>query len=221
MIGERTPERHQRVIRALQAGPAAPEHLQRRAEAALRRAPPARRAPRGWRLSAVAAVGAAAVVAVVVAVTSLTGGAPSVEPVASFSDRPATQSTPAADPSQPTLLRREFAGVAFPNWSKEFGWKAEGARADTVGGRATETVFYTHEGHRINYTVLSGAPLDPPADAVTVRVGGVELQRFRRGMRDVVMFVRDGRTCVLGGHVLSVATLVKLASWQGDGTIRF
>jgi hypothetical protein len=222
-------ERHRRVVEALRAGgPAAPESLHRRLAAlelaapiAVRRGFERRRTPRAWRIAAVAAVATVAVLAFAVGMASFAGG-PDVKAVAAFSERPATEPTPAPDPSQPALLRREFEQVAFPNWSAEFGWHAEGARTETIDGRRADTVFYTHEGHRISYTVLSGEPIDPPDEAVTLKVAGVELHRFRDGEhRDVVMFMRDGRTCVLAGHVLHTDTLIKLASWQGDGSVRF
>jgi hypothetical protein len=136
-----------------------------------------------------------------------------------MSGRPAIEPPPAPDHARPALLRREFAGVAFPNCTKEFGWRAAGARRGTIEGRGVDTVSYTHRGHRIAYTVVSGAPLDPPADAAAVRHAGVELHRFRDDGRDVVMFERGGRTCVLAGRVIHRDTLAKLAAWQADGAI--
>jgi hypothetical protein len=227
-------ERHRRVARAFQAGgPAVPEELQRRVERTWRTAPlrgaertwrtaPSRReTPRAWRLSALAATAGVVAVAAAIALISFAGGAPSMDALAAMSTRPATEATPAPDPSQPTLLRREFEGVAFPNWGDELGWRADGARADRIEGSAVDTVFYTHQGHRIAYTVLSGDRLEPPGDAVATTTGGVELHRFRRDGRDVVMFERGGYTCVLAGEVISVRTLVKLASWRGGGTVHF
>jgi hypothetical protein len=223
------PERHRRAVEALRAGgPVAPESLHRRLAAlelaaapVMTRRPVQRRTPRAWRLAAVAAVASVAALAFAIGLTSV-GGGPDVATVAAFSERAATEPTPAPDPSQPALLRREFEQVAFPNWSEKFGWHADGARSETIDGRRADTVFYTHEGHRISYTVISGEPIDPPADAVPLRARGVQLHRFRDGEhRDVVMFTRDGRTCVLAGHVLHTETLIKLASWQGDGAVQF
>jgi hypothetical protein len=37
----------------------------------------------------------------------------------------------------------------------------------------------------------------------------------------VVTFERGGQTCVLEGEVIHPETLVELASWQGDGAVRF
>jgi hypothetical protein len=202
--------RHERVIRALQAGgPEVPATL---------RLPQAASAParRTRRPTAIVAVAGAVLVAVVVALAS--GGGPGARELAAVSHLPATQPSPASDGA---LLDHRFEGVTFPDWSLEFGWMPDGARTDAVEGRRVGTVFYTHHGHRIAYSVVSGDPLDPPAGAATLRVDGVELHRFRDGGRDVVMFERGGRTCVLAGHVIDPDTLVDLASWQGDGAVRF
>jgi len=67
----------------------------------------------------------------------------------------------------------------------------------------------------------AGEPLEPPTGARTRRAGGVTLMQFRDGPRDVVMFERGGRTCVLSGEVLSAETLVSLASWRGRGAVNF
>jgi hypothetical protein len=208
------PERHQRVIRALAAGgPAAPDTLYTPRVATqpvgrVRRFTPA-----------LAAVAAAVALAVVVAVTSIsTGGGPGVDQFAAISERPATLPTP---PSDGALLDREFEGVAYPDWSAEFGWRAIGARSDTIEGRRAESMLYTHHGHVIAYTVIDGEPLEPPEGASRIRVDGVTLHQFRDGPRDVVTFERNGQTCVLAGEVIHPETLVELAAWQGDGAVRF
>jgi hypothetical protein len=192
-------------------GPAVPETL----FIPVQEAPPVRR-PRLW-APALAAVAAGVALAVLVVVLT-SAGDPSARAFASISTRPATQPTPASDGA---LLAREHDGVAFPDWSREFGWFAEGGRTDTIEGRGSETVFYMHHGHRIAYTVIAGEPLEPPDGAVPFRFRGVTLVQFRDGPRDVVTFERDGRTCVLEGEVINPDTLVKLAAWRGDGAVRF
>jgi hypothetical protein len=198
-----TPERHQRAIRALQAGgPEAPDALQRRVERTVGAARPLRR-PLGWRPRLLAATAAAAAAALIIGLAVGAGGGPSVTAVASVSALP---------PAQPAEPDHAFAGVTYPDWSGEFGWRAIGARSDTLDGRRADTVFYTHEGHVIGYTVLEGEPIEPPASADTITRDGVELHRFRDGHRDVVMFERNGRTCVIAGHVIHADTLAKLAA---------
>jgi hypothetical protein len=232
MASQQVSERHRRVVRALQSGPRPPDRLCRRIEAmeaaaARRSLPgPALRSRPAWLprpRPAVLAAGVAAVMALsLVVAVSLTGpGASSVVQAAELSLSPATEPTPPADRLRPALLERSFAGVRFPAWSEEFRWRADGARSDEIEGRETVTVFYRHTHHRIGYTVISGAPIDPPADAESLTAGGLEIRRFRVGRQDVVMFERNGRTCVLSGEVHHASTLVKLAAWEGEGTVRF
>jgi hypothetical protein len=206
------PERHKRVMRVLASGgPDVPDTLFVPVETPQ----PARR-PRLWAPATAAVAAGIALAVFVVALTST--GDEGMRAFASISARPATQATP---PSDGKLLDREFDGVAYPDWSREFGWMAEGARTDEIDGRRAETVFYMHHGHRIAYTVIAGEPLEPPEGATTRRVGGLTLVQFRDGPRDVVTFERNGRTCVLEGEVISAATRVELASWNGDGAVRF
>jgi hypothetical protein len=207
------PERHQRVIRALSAGgPAAPDTL-RVPRPVVRPAP-----RRSRRTPALVAVAATAALAVFVVLATTAGGGPEVDAFARISQQPATKATPAGNG---TVLDREFEGVAYPDWSGEFGWHADGGRGDTIEGRRAETVFYTHHGHRIAYTVIAGEPLEPPDGARELRVGGVTLHHFSDGPRDVVVFERGGHTCVLAGEVIHGTTVEELAAWRGDGAVDF
>jgi hypothetical protein len=220
------PERHRRVVEALRhGGPATPDRLRSRLQGLEPRAPELRRPalPRGVPrlLAPVAGVAALLVVAVVV-VLSLSGPAgPSVGQAAEIAQLPANEPTPARDRTTPALLEKRLEGVAFPDWSKKFGWRPNGARTDRLDGRRAETVFYTHHGHRIGYTVISGKPLEPPDGAQTLRRNGVEIQRYMDGDRTVVTFRRGGLTCILSGHVIHANTPLELASWKGSGAVRF
>lgn len=220
------PERHRRVVEALRhGGPATPDGLRSRLQALEPRPPEMRRPafPRGVPrlLAPVAGVAALLVVAVVV-VLSLGGPAgPSVGQAAEIARLPANEPTPARDQATPALLEKGVEGVSFPDWSKKFGWRPEGARTDRLDGRRAETVFYTHHGHRIGYTVISGEPLGPPEGAQTISRNGVEIHRYMDGDRTVVTFERGGLTCILSGHVIHADTPLKLAAWKGGGAIRF
>ena len=120
-------ERHERVIRALSSGgPAPPDTL--RVPIVVER--PARRRPR--RAPALVAVAATIALAIAVVITTTAGGGPEVGAFAGLAEQPATKATPASDG---TLLDREFEGVAYPDWSREFGWHADGGRSDTIDGR--------------------------------------------------------------------------------------
>lgn len=170
---------------------------------------------------ALAATATAALAALAAAlVVTLGGQAPTVAEAVALTARPAEG--PAPPPAQDgRLLAAQVDGVPFPDWSAEFGWHAVGARDDELDGRSTTTVFYEHMGHLIGYTIVSGPALEPPEGATHVRANGVDIALYSDGDRDVAVFVRDGHTCVLAGHVLERATLVKLAAWKGDGAIAF
>jgi hypothetical protein len=216
-----TPDlRHERVHRLLStAGPATPPGLRERIAAQSAR--PARRSrPRVALAGAVATVAAAVVLALTV-VAEL-GGHPTIAEAARPSALAATAPAPAQDARRPTLLRASFAGVTYPDWNKQFGWRTTGRRHDSIeGGRSAETVFYQHTHHRIGYTVVSGKPLKPPGHAERYEANGLVMLAYKDGRRDVVTFERDGRTCVLAGVVHQRATLLKLAAWKADGAIAF
>lgn len=219
------PERHKRVVRALgSGGPAVPDSLLRRLEA-MQAAPPSRppmRARRPLPRPALAG-GVAVLLATAIAVVALLagpGGGGVVE-AAQLSTLPSERPAPPRDPQDPRLLTRRFAGVTYPDWTREFQWRAVGERSDELDGQPTATVFYRHTHHRIGYTVISGTTVDPPNDAERLTVDGLELRRFRLGEQDVVTFERNGRTCVLSGNVHDPDTLVKLAVWTGEGSVAF
>lgn len=161
------------------------------------------------------ALSAAAALALAVAFAILPGGRSITSEAAALAVAPATEPAPLATG---TVLQARVDGVAFPNWAPALGWKETGARRDTLDGRATRTVFYEHMGHRIAYTIVPGAPLDPPAGARIVRRGGLEIALLHDAGRDIAIFERDGRTCILAGHVERASTLVRLAAWTGGTT---
>jgi hypothetical protein len=214
--------RQRRVHGVLSAGgPATPAALRARVAAQARPAPAPALQPRR-RVALAGAVGAVALAAVLVlTLVAELGTHPTIAEASRPSGLAATAPAPTRDPARPALLRAAFAGVTFPEWDRDFGWRTTGRRRDALDGRTAETVFYQHTHHRIGYTVLSGKPLKPPDDADRYVVNGLELRAYSDGPRDVVTFERAGRTCVLAGEVHSRSTLLKLASWRGDGAIAF
>jgi anti-sigma factor RsiW len=218
--GRRALAAHRRTAAALRgSGPSPPADLRRRLQ--VRASPAPRRLPATRLRFALAGGLAALVVGFGATLSGMLSAEPSATGAAALAARPATQPAPPQLATRPELLARGVEGVAFPAWGAKFGWQPRGARTDETRGRRAVTVFYEHEGHRIGYTILSGPPLDPPADARRSRVAGVDLASWRDGMRTVVMFERGGHTCVLAGHVVHADTLPKLATWRGDGVIRF
>jgi hypothetical protein len=176
---------------------------------------PAARRPRvrpTLRLATVATLAAVATLCLVMLV-ALRGDGSAVTQAADLAGQPATRSAPA---SVGPVLQASVDGVEFPDWSAKFGWHETGARDDTLDGRATRTVFYEHMGHRIAYTIVSGPALPLPDDARVVRRNHMAIAVYHdpdQGGRDVAVFRRDGRTCVLAGHVMHQSTLINLAAW--------
>jgi hypothetical protein len=209
---------------------------QRRAVAALRsvdeRAPAWLRArveperPRRRRISfslpLAGGLAAGAAFAVLVALL-LPGGAggPSVVEASELAARPAEAPAPRAVRADPAVLNARAEGLAFPNWAKEFGWRATGRRVDEIDGRTAVTVFYEKEGRRIGYTILSGDQIDAPDEASTANREGVILRGLSAGGRVIVTWPRGGHTCVLSGTGVEASKLLELAAWKGKGAVLF
>jgi hypothetical protein len=205
---DRLIERQRRVARALGAG----DELPALHPAAAARTP-------GPIVPVVAAVAVAAAIALLV-VLAPGNDDPSVVRAAGISQLPATERAPA---TSGRLLRASAEGIPFPDWGPRFGWHATGMRHDNIGGRRMTTVFYEHEGHRLAYTIVAGPALPPPDDAETIERNGLRMSVYRdprHGGHDVAVFERNGRTCVIAGHVIHQSTLLDLAAWKGGGDIR-
>jgi hypothetical protein len=146
-------------------------------------------------------------------------GGPSVVEASELAAQPAEAPAPRPMGSEPALLNARAEGLAFPNWAKEFGWRATGRREDEIDGRRAVTVFYEKGGRRIGYTILSGDPIDPPEEASTANREGVTLRGLSADGRVIVTWPRGGHTCVLAGTDVDAATLLDLAAWQGKGAV--
>jgi hypothetical protein len=218
-------ERGRAMIAAAVADTRAPLALRERIAAdAARRDRPGRAARRrrlAWPAGALAATLAAVAIAIVLA--SGAGGGPTAVAVASAAQAGPTHGAPPADPSHHDLLARAVDGVAFPDWSDRFSWKASGERSDTIEGRATRTVFYSGPaGARAAYTIVSGHALGVPAGARAQTVRGIELHVARGGAGQVVTWERNGHTCVMSAPAsVPTSRLLELAAWDGGGTVPY
>jgi hypothetical protein len=207
------------LVREAAAGVEAPAALREGIEARRRpRAGAGRRRRYAVGGAAVAVVAAVALVLALVLPSNVPGG-PTVAEGAVLATRPATAPPPAA--ASPTLLDLAVEGVPFPHWAKKFGWKATGVRTDTVGGRRATTVFYEKAGRRIAYTIVAGDALRTPKGSTSLEREGTDLRVLTVDGRTVVTWDRLGRTCILSGSDVDVATLAKLAAWKGKGTVPF
>jgi hypothetical protein len=166
-----------------------------------------------WGTAAVAALAAAAL-ALVLLLPAGAPGSPSVSQAASLALRGSAMAAPQPGGAIPgATLNRDVEEVYFPNWSKTFGWWAEGQRVDKIGGRKAVTVYYSRDGQRIAYTILSAPALKLP-NTTTTNVNGTNVQAFTLGERQVVTWRRAGHTCVLSGVGVSAAELSRLAAWK-------
>ena len=175
-------------MRSIQVEP--PPALRERIEADRARA-----AARGrkLRMRLGVASGVAAVAVAVVLAAGGTGG-PSLDDAAALSARPPTSSAPAV----------EHAGIVFPDWRLEFGWRSAGQRTDDVEGRSAKTAVYAKDGNQVAYTIVDGPVIDGTGGPDYVADG-----------RRVVTFERNGHTCVVSAPVaVKRDVLLKLAAWD-------
>jgi anti-sigma factor RsiW len=212
--------RRQRAALAAIRGAAAPAPAALRAWVEVERGRTGAAAPR--RLVAGLAVAACAA-ALAVALVSSSGGpeGPSVAQAAALGARPPASPPPGRYDGEPALLARAVEGVRFPRWEGSFGWRADGARTDSLRGRGATTVFYSRRGRRIAYTIVAGPALHPPGRAPATSRGGTELRTLRIGDRLMVTWRRKGRTCVLSGVRVSRPELLALASWRAGGRVDY
>lgn len=210
-------ERERRVVAALHQArfaDRAPAHLRARIEAAR----PTRRVVLRRRLGYAAGLAgalAAVALALVLALPSGTPGGPSVSDAAALATRGPSQPPPAPDPAEPRgRLGQTVGEVYFPNWATRFGWRAVGARTDSLGGHHAVTVYYEWRGQRVAYTIVASPPLAEPS-AHRMVLNGTELRTMTVNGRLVVTWREGDDTCVLSATGISAPELQKLAAWSG------
>jgi hypothetical protein len=176
-----------------------------------------RRAALGGSVAALAAAAAALVISLG------EEPAPSVTAASQLADRGPALAAPPADARNRALLRTSIDGTPFPDWSEAFRWRASGTRRDDIEGRAATTVFYdSPTGHRAAYTIVAGDPLDRPEGARRLTVRGTTFDLLRRGTENVVVWERNGHTCVMSAPArVSEERLLDLAAWDAGGDVPF
>ena len=176
------------------------------AESEQRRSGRSRRVLR-LRLAAAGALAAALAVAVV-----LTAGAgPAVTDVAAAGLQAPTQPAP-ADIDEEHIDAR-IGRIQFPYWEDRWGWKAVGARRDTVEGRDALTVVYRKGDRGVHYTVVEGEALEVPEGARRETVDGIRAAILKRGDADVVVWELNGQTCILASTLVSAEDMLHFAAW--------
>jgi anti-sigma factor RsiW len=215
-------ERQRRVVAATQAltTESVPASLRASVEAGAR-GPRARPGAPRWLVVRLGMAGALAAAIAVAAALVLTGGptSPTVAEAARF----ATEA-PSGPPPRPagdgTRLAVDVEGVVFPDLQRSYGWRAVGVHRGEVDGRDATTVLYEKNERRIAYGVVGGAGLPRPSAGESTTLGGVRYQTLRVDGRLVVTWRRLGHTCVLVGNAPR-SELLALASWRGNGTLRY
>jgi hypothetical protein len=176
----------------------APARL-RRSIAALER-PRARRRMRR-RVALGAAAAAAVVAALLLALPASEPGEPTLAEAAGLGNRPATAEVPG---------HVQAWGIEYPDLAAEYGWRMTGARADELGDRTAQTVFYKKDGHRIAYTILSTGAVRTSGATRSWRREGKLWYAFEQDGRTVVAWERKGHMCVVSADGLSGRRLVEL-----------
>lgn len=144
-------------------------------------------------------------------------GAPSISEAAALAVRGATSAAPAPGVNEPgSQLGQRVGPVYFPDWAKQFGWRATGQRSDRLNGRLADTVYYRWHDDTIAYTIVAAPALHiPPASRMNLH--GTELWTLKLGGRQVVTWRRNGQTCVLSSTSgVPASILQRLAAWRGS-----
>lgn len=157
------------------------------------------------------ALGGGAIAAAVIVVVLSLGGGPSVQDVAQAALNRPTQPAPAPEGH---YVDAEIAGIHFPDYETDFGWKAIGARRDTVDGRDALTVIYVKNGTGVHYTVVDGDTLPKPDGARVVDVQGTDVALKRDGDVLIASWERDGHTCILATKAADEQQLLDLVVWS-------
>jgi hypothetical protein len=165
----------------------------------------------------IAAGGAFAVALIALAIViGLSGGGStlSLRDASALTLRSATDKAPSESASDHRELTAAVDGVTFPYWGGHFGWRTTGTRSDRVDGREITTVFYENKrGQRVGYAIAAGKAPPQSGGIVSVK-DGTPYRLLTVGGVEVVSWLRDGRLCVVSGHGVKGATLLRLASWD-------
>jgi hypothetical protein len=173
--------------------------------------PPSRRARRRVPLRGVLVVGGAMLVLALLAGTR--NQIVDVRSEVHLALAQATLEAPPRSAANRSVLAAAVDGIAFPDW-QDRGWRAAGARTDSVGGNTVETVFYSSAGYgRIGYSIVAGPPLSVGVAQRVLHSGGVSYAVLSAAGATVVTWQRDGHTCILASQRAPAVALLALAGW--------
>jgi hypothetical protein len=199
----------------------APAELHERVAAMVASAPRRRTAARLLR-PAPALTGLALAAAAVIAALLIASGSSSrthqpglLSAAAGLALAPATSAAPAEDRHGHAHLLANVEGVSFPYWERDLGWRSTGARTGVLAGRPVQTVYYSARGGAsVGYSILGGYPAPQPRGGTVDWKRGNEYRLLKLDGANAVVWLRQGRLCVLVGRGVAPRTLVGLASWD-------
>jgi hypothetical protein len=195
--------RGEALIAAAEARVHAPQSLREALERQRTRASRPALAPFwGRRRLGLAAAGTAVAALAAIALT-VDGGAPGASPsfagLSAIARLAPSEAPPVSLGGTPPVLDARVGALEFPDWRRQFGWRALGRRDDNVAGRPLTTVFYRNpDGARLSYSVLAGEPLGADPAASRVRRNGNAYDVAGNGAGNtLVTWTQQGHTCVI------------------------
>ena len=99
----------------------------------------------------------------------------------------------------------------FSMYASRAGWRLTGSRQDSLEGRTVATAFWERAGKRIAHSVVSGDPVEAPADVRRTGRRGILLRSFDRVGRTAVIWQEGDHTAVISAIGISRAALYALA----------
>lgn len=211
----------QSVLRAIDA--AAAERAPAALHAQLELANPPEEERTGFRVRALLPAAAVAAIVAVLALVLGGGGAlgPTVVQASVLTSRAPQHAVSSPGRDTGSLPGVRGAGLTYPYWQDNFGYRAVGVRFDRLGGRRVTTVFYSSGARRLAYEIISGPPLRPGAATTSTVRQGLRIWTLHTARGTVVTWQRDGHSCVITGAGTSNAMLVRLAAWHQGGRIPY
>ncbi|MBO0768850.1 MAG: hypothetical protein J2O48_09230, partial [Solirubrobacterales bacterium] len=137
---------------------------------------------RGW------AGGLAAGVAVLAGVLLLVvpWSSSTVGTAAQLGAKRAVRFAPGPDPRAPEFLSAHVGDLSFPNWSRSAGWRAIGARDDSLDNHAILTIDYRRGSQQVAYSIVTSPVLKGQQTGY---------HSFTQGQRTVVSWSQRGHSC--------------------------
>jgi len=227
MTGERPTNEHELIELVRSIDVEAPPALRARIEEMVAAAPARRRrrvrpgagAFLRARPLAGALATAAVIAALVVALTSGGGGGSGLNLRSAAAPTLLASTTPAPSRSgHSEFLAAAVGDIRFPYLEDGLGWRASGARTDTVDGHAVTTVFYSRGPARVGYAIYTGLPATAGEGSVRLQ-DGTKFHVVSDNGTAIISWTRSGHLCVMSSHGANASQLIRLAGWGTGSTV--